>query len=269
MKIGIHYNHTERGPGKVVHNLREGFKLSGIEYVENSEGEINVILQDCGRLYGDLSNCLIGPNICTLPIDNRIVMDHSKYKKILVPSEWVKNLYSRWLPVEKIQVWPVGIDIDLFGDFSNKEKSIDFLVYFKRRERSELNIILDYLNFKKLSYHIVEYGNYTESNFIKILENSKRGIVIGNSESQGIAIQEMMSSNLPLLIWDIKKWKDRGEENSCTATSVPYWDNSCGEIFYAAEEIEKTYNLFINRSYSPRGFIIKNLNLEKTLGFIK
>ena len=49
------------------------------------------------------------------------------------------------------------------------------------------------------------------------------------------------------------------------ATSVPYWDNRCGEYFYKKEEFEEKFNKFINKldTYKPREYVLENLSVEK------
>ena len=53
--------------------------------------------------------------------------------------------------------------------------------------------------------------------------------------------------------------------NNIPATTIPYWDNSCGEVFYKNDEIENAYNKFINNieNYKPREFILNTLSVEK------
>jgi hypothetical protein len=262
MSIGVYFQYTHRGPGKVVYNLLKGFHLNNIPYVINSDGNKNIILQNCDRLAGDLSNCIIGPNICTLPIDNRYVMDYTKYNCLIVPSDGVKKTYSEWIPESKIKIWAAGIDTDLFSDKSFFNKEYDFLIYFKRRSVVELNGLIAILNSMNKTYTLIEYGNYDELQFINAISKSKYGIVIDNTESQGIAIQEMMSCNLPLIVWDVKYWVDRGEEYRCEATSVPYWDGVCGEKFYEIENLSDCIQKIENMIYSPREYILKNLSID-------
>jgi hypothetical protein len=49
------------------------------------------------------------------------------------------------------------------------------------------------------------------------------------------------------------------------ATSIPYWDNRCGEYFYDTNEFESKYEEFINKldTYKPREYILENLSVEK------
>ena len=80
----------------------------------------------------EISKVIIGPNICVLPIDTPLVLEQ-KYHKILTPCEWVYNKYRRWLPKNKLEVWPVGIDIKLFRDTREDKKDYDCLIYKKNR----------------------------------------------------------------------------------------------------------------------------------------
>lgn len=261
-RIGLYYNYTNNGPGKVISNLKKGLDNNGYIINDNIDGDFNIILQNCSRLNDDLTDCIIGPNICTLPIDNKKVMDLNYYK-IIVPSKWVMDLYSKWIPVDKIKIWSVGIDTDLFSDKSNFNKKYDFLIYFKRRSINELNYIINLIQKQNKNFVVVEYGKYNQNNFIQLISESKMGIVIDNCESQGIAIQEMMSCNLPLLVWDVDIWLDRGHEYQCPSTSIPYWDEKCGEFFYDLKDFEFKLNLIENGDYSPRNFILKNFNIKE------
>ena len=209
-------------------------------------------------------NLLIGPNVCTLPIDNEFIMS-KKYKKVVVPSDWVKNKYKRWIPEEKIFVWPVGIDTDYFDDKSTIEKTIDCLIYYKRRSLEDLTFVTKMLKQYNQTFDIIEYGSYSETDFISKVSKSKYVFMLDNCESQGIAIQEIMSMNVPMFVWDVKYWADRGEEFKTEASSIPYWDERCGEIIYNKEELNNNFNFFREKlaNYKPRCYILENLILSK------
>ena len=267
--VNISYNGISNGPGKVVTNLILGLEKSGIEFKTNQPplpDDKLLILQETQLLYQNTINeKVIGPNICTLPIDNQYVMNQN-YKKMIVPCEWVKQLYMKWLPEEKLVIWAVGIDTDLFYDMSEKDKEIDCLIYFKRREESDLKSVISFLNEQNQTFDIIKYGSYSEKEFMTLLERSKYCIVIDKCESQGIAIQEIMSTNTPLFIWDTIVWDDRGEEYKVEATSIPYWDDSCGVKVATFEELKNNFSMFTNnlKKYKPRDYILENLSLDKS-----
>jgi hypothetical protein len=267
--IELLYEYSENGPGKVVKNLKSGLNSIGEKYSENSINiDVNkkiIALQWHKNIseYGG-ENLVIGPNICTIPTDNDFVMN-GNYKKLIVPSQWVADLYSKWIPSDKIFIWPVGIDTNFFYDRSKKEKEFDCLVYFKRRSIDDLIFVENMLTQKNQKFNTITYGNYKESEFLILLSKSKYVIVIDNCESQGIAIEEIMSCNLPLFVWDITKWSDRGDGCMCDATSIPYWSDTCGSVETNKDKIYESFDLFLEKLafFHPRDYILENLMLEK------
>jgi hypothetical protein len=257
----------QRGPGKVINNLISGLSKLGVTSTFNQPPIPNtkkISLSYHNIMNTHLSELFIGPNVCVLPVDMPIVMNQ-QYNKYLVNSDWTYNAYNRWLPDNKLAIWPVGIDSDLFSDKSNFNKTNDCLIYFKRRDRNELEEVVNFLKTKNQSFEVIEYGSYDEPHFIKTIENSKYSIVIDNCESQGIAIQEMMSCNLPLLVWDVTHWDDRGEDFKVEASSAPYWSDNCGLKVFDLETLKQNHDTFISKlkKYNPREYIIENLTLEK------
>ena len=76
-----------------------------------------------------------------------------------------------------------------------------------------------------------------------------------------------MSMGVPIIAWDIKEWLDQGEAYRVPATSIPYWDERCGEVFFNEDELEETFSKFyatINE-YDPKSFIRDNLSFSKTV----
>ena len=47
-------------------------------------------------------------------------------------------------------------------------------------------------------------------------------------------------------------------------TTIPYWSEQCGEVFYDKEELNEVYEKFINKldTYEPRKYILENLSVE-------
>jgi glycosyltransferase involved in cell wall biosynthesis len=267
--INLYFNDSSRGPGKVYGNLIKGLRNLNIDHTINhsiDNGWKNLILQQHWALSTNkIHDSIIGPNICVIPIENQNVMAQ-KYKKIIVPSIWVKNLYRRWLPDDKIVIWPVGIDTDYFNNFSQEKKINDCLIYYKRRDETDLNLVINLLKQKNQSYEIIRYGSYSEMELIDKIKKSKYCFLLNNTESQGIAVQEMMSCNLPLFVWDTTIWEDYGQIHSIEATSIPYWDSTCGISVQKETEIFKRFDEFIDNinTYNPRQYVLNNLSLEKT-----
>ena len=108
---------------------------------------------------------------------------------------------------------------------------------------------------------------YNEEDYLDCLKNAKFGIILDAHESQGFAIEEALSCNVPLLVWNVRSMaqEEGARYQAIPATSIPYWDKNCGEFFYNKNEFQDKYNEFISKldTYTPRDFVINNLSVEK------
>ena len=85
-------------------------------------------------------------------------------------------------------------------------------------------------------------------------------MLITSTESQGIAYQELLSMNVPCYCIDKTVWDDR-DGHSYPATSVPYFDKSCGIKTSDLSDLDQFLdNIHL---YEPRKYIVDNLGLEK------
>ena len=260
---------TMNGPHKVVDNLIKSLDQEKIDYAINEEKyEHNFLVQYDATAHEKHSKIeqdttIIGPQVWMFDGYGQFLIENQNYyKKIIAPSEWVKNKFITKfnLPEDKLSVWPVGIE-----EFNNiREVNYDCLIYFKRRNQSELDAVKKFLVSNGLSYRMVEYGTYGEDGFKQLVNSAKFCFLINGTESQGIAVQEIMSMGVPIIAWDIKEWLDQGEAYRVPATSIPYWDERCGEVFFNIDDLEVTFSKFYATldKYDPKAFIKDNLSFE-------
>ncbi len=260
------------GPKKLVYNLIESLKKQNIDYAVNEEKyKFNFLIQYdyAGHLKHsnlDLENCFIGPQIWFFDDHVSVLKENPHYyKSMIVPSQWVKDLAIQKFnfPEEKIDVWPVGVNISNL----NRNVKYDCLIYHKRRSPEELQKVISFLESKKLTYNIISYGNYSESDLELLSSQSRFCFLLNGTESQGIAVQEIMGCNTPMFVWDISEWNDQGPQWSVSATSVPYWSNTCGERFYDFSTIEETFERFYSRigEYDPLKYVEENLSYKASV----
>jgi glycosyltransferase involved in cell wall biosynthesis len=260
---------TMNGPHKVVDNLIKSLDQENIDYAINEEKyEHNFLVQYDATAHEKHSKIeqdttIIGPQVWMFDgYGQFLIQNQNYYKKIIAPSEWVKNKFITKfnLPEDKLAVWPVGIE-----EFNNiREPNYDCLIYFKRRDQSELDTVKKFLVSNGLSYRMVEYGTYGEDGFKQLVNSAKFCFLINGTESQGIAVQEIMSMGVPIIAWDIKEWLDQGEAYRVPATSIPYWDERCGEVFFNIDDLEVTFSKFYATldQYDPKAFIKDNLSFK-------
>jgi len=263
---------TMNGPHKVVDNLIKSLQQENVEYAINEEKyKHNFLIQYDAIAHEKHSKIeqettIIGPQVWLFDGYGQFLIENQNYyKKLIAPSQWVKDKFIDKfnLPENKVAVWPVGIE-----EFDNiREPSYDCLIYFKRRSENELSAVKKFLVDRGLSYRMVEYGGYDEVGFRNLVNQAKFCFLINGTESQGIAVQEIMSMGVPIIAWDIKEWLDQGEAYRVPATSVPFWDERCGEKFYSIDKLEETFDNFYARinDYDPKAYVKENLSFESSV----
>lgn len=218
---------------------------------------------------------IFGPHFSVFP--NNIVKKFNNINKNAIyiqPSQqsvntWQNEFNFNNLPMKAI---PFGVDTNKFKPNENDIRSDEILFYYKDRNPSEFSYIKNYLDKNKIKYKVFDYKKkYNNEDYCKFLKKCKFGIWLGCHESQGFALNEALSSNVPLLVWNvilrIQQWSQRINYKNVKSqvTTIPYWDNRCGEYFYKKEDFdEKFKKMVLNlNKYKPREYILDNLSYKK------
>lgn len=214
---------------------------------------------------------IFGPHFSVFPNTTTEMFENIHKNAIYIqPSQFVIDLWCDFghtsLPMK---TFAFGVDTERFSSKGIERNEI--FIYYKQRLPSELEIVCNFLSRRNIKFKIFNYSaKYDEAEYLNTLRKSKYGIWLGRHESQGFALEEALSCDVPLLVWDVKKLSQEygtnmydGIQNKCT--SIPYWDSRCGEYFFTKDELESTFNLFINKKYSPREYILENLSTDKKI----
>jgi len=170
---------------------------------------------------------------------------------------------------------PFAVDTNHFKPNNDINKEYDCIVYNKRRSNDLVNYTLNLLNQKGLQYRIFRYGSYNEEEYRDALHKSKFMLTMDAHESQGFALEEAMSSGVPLLVMDAQSMYDE-MDNGVTATyeylrpkklwatSVPYWSDECGIKITEQAELSTAIDRMMEeyKKFSPRDYIVRTLSDE-------
>lgn len=213
---------------------------------------------------------IFGPHFSVFPELHQMNEIRNNNVIYIQPSEWAAKVWeiNPFCNNIKIGVLPFGVDTNKFSQTKQITDRNKVFIYFKNRNPEELILIENFLNNKNIPYVIFSYKNrYNEQDYINYLQNSKFGIWLGSHESQGFALQEALSCNVPLLVWNVKSMNQEygSTYDDIPATTIFYWDERCGEYFYNFDELENTLNTFISKieTYKPREYILENLSIKK------
>jgi hypothetical protein len=260
---------NRKGLELLCNELKIKYKFGSL----NDISDFNIIYSPAepidSNLYPD-KKFIFGPHFSVFP-DNRLKKINNKNNNSIYiePSDWVRELWinlgaERYLP---IKTFSFPVEVDKFKPIENSIKNEKF-IYFKRRDPQELSFIENFLKKQKITYKIFDYNKrYHEKEYLKCLQNARYGIILDAHESQGFAIEEALSCNVPLLVWKVNNMSQEYGSNysNINATTIPYWDERCGEFFKEKEKFEEVYYKFINKldTYKPREFILENLSPKK------
>jgi hypothetical protein len=208
---------------------------------------------------------IYGPQFNVFPCNNARSLDHGVYFQ---HSPWVVDAWSSLKNVP-LKTFPFPINTEKFKEIKPLINREDIIFYFKHRDPKDYDFLINKFKEKNINPIIFDYDKrYSEENYLKTLQNTKYKIVLAGHESQGFGIQEAMSCNVPLLVWNVKSMNQEYGTNNyddIPATTVSYWDDKCGELFYKGEEFDEAFDRFVNKLniYKPREFILDNLDVEK------
>ncbi|MCB9988459.1 MAG: glycosyltransferase [Rhodospirillales bacterium] len=216
---------------------------------------------------------IFGPGDFGMPAPSQKIAEDPRFTKLIQPSQWFADIYRPYCG-DKITVCPVGIDTERWPDMTSYPKTIDFLIYDKvhgcreKRVPEVLERIIKKLEQKCLSYKILRYGHHPQSEFISTLKASKALLFVCEHETQGLACEEAMAANIPVLAWDEGKMANSAFQtfipDDVRVSSVPYFDETCG-LRFAIDEFETACDKFWEKKdqYNPRQYVIRNLSMKK------
>jgi len=272
-----------RGPAVVQANLIEGLRRIGYEASPfgmplnfRPSSRVGVLSGALDALpwaiqakeKGWVEKLVAGPNLVITPDWHDFILCHPLIDRVIVPSKYIADIYVDRAPElkNKVSVWPVGVDSDRWRpNFCSK--TIDFLVFEKLQDPANkrlLSYVQEYLGSKNYSIKTINYGSFTQHQYLEYLQRSRGMIYLTELESQGISMFEAWSTNVPTLIWDREQWIFQGL--SYPGSSSPYMSESCGIKFNNLDMFAARLDEFMAqiKTFEPRKYIIENFSLEKT-----
>ena len=193
-----------------------------------------------------LKKFIFGNHFSVFPTNKIIHINNIHKNSVYIqPSEWASQVWrdmkaETFIPIKTL---PFAVNVDKFKPIDSVKDKV--FIYFKARKLEELNILTTFLNKKNIQYEIFDYRKkYNEKDYIECLQKSKYGIWLGRHESQGFALQEALSMNVPLLVWDVKSMN---QEEKVTDEKIVYKkSNEITKFCHGGSRVAQFYFLNLN-----------------------
>jgi len=274
------FNRTVSGFMAWYELLVEALKKSGFTVYENNfelaranpRYPVGLVGTPLAIKNWDLPNpAVLGPSMYDHPRLNPTLMHDKRYRYYLLTCQWLLEVFRPFYG-DKCKLWRAGIDSEKWKDTKACHKDIDVLIYDKMRwtratkQEFLLRPIQKHMSDRGLSHFTLAYGNIAHAQYAEFLSRSRCMIFLCEHETQGMAYQEALASNVPILAWDPGYWVDplweMLAETPVPSTSVPYFSKSCGVTFRKSFEFKEAFDDFYSDldRFEPRKFVLEELS---------
>lgn len=261
------------GHTAVTKSLILGLRDIKADFVFNPVSEKNVtdtvvVLSDMKALAqaiqwkkeGKIKKLLAGPSLIDLPTIYNKALTEKEIDLIIVPSQVTVDIYEKLNPafIGKIAIWYVGVDTK-YWEPKNTPKQKEMLVYWKNTSPKSFCLAVEAL-IKSKGYTVnrVRYGHYNKSSFKKMLERSICSVFISVTETQGVALAEAWSMNVPTLVWEARQ--EHLFLRGVTTSAAPYLSEQTGTTWKELGDLEILLNDIENKKldlsmFAPRTWV--------------
>lgn len=273
-EVSLYFTYNKNGPARVIDNLCKGLARNNYTVHLNPQtpsGWVGLLQDHPVRISSRMSknDALLGPNLFVLPDESTVSRQLcDNFSHFLCPSDWVSKKYRSFSVLDhaSIDIWPVGIDTEVWCSSSSARTREEKHVLLYTKGKSSLDAQNAYDTIVKTGCRVthIDYGSYSESDFHSLCHSVDCCVLLTGTESQGIAYMQILSCGIPCYVVDTDTWVDSRRNLSFSATSVPYFDESCGLKVKTLEERTLAQFLENINVYDPRDYIVKNHSLKSS-----
>lgn len=263
------------GPDTVLKSLINGFNRLNVRYNLNPKkineiGKTIIVLSNIEALKQaielkrnkKIKRLLAGPNLVVFSSDFNHIIVSPEIDICIVPSKRVLDVYVQESPtlINRIKIWSAGVDENYWKPKNNCLPNNNVIIYYKNASnylQKKVTMLL-----KKYSWNLIhiKYGCYTQKEYKSALTNCIFAVFLSRKESQGIALAEAWSMNVPTIVWNPQESINLGNF-TYTTSSAPYLSKKTGISWKKIKDLKEII-IHINSNlklFCPRKWVLKNM----------
>ncbi|OUO93792.1 hypothetical protein [Cloacibacillus sp. An23] len=206
---------------------------------------------------GVVDKLIAGPMICHEgPSEHGWIVTSDALDCYFLASEWVRAAYMNECRdagrvIKNLRVYAAGVDENLWLPLDMKDNSAmrRALVYIKRSDKNAPDVS-GFLERAGFEVRTLEYGTYVPGDYKELLEWCDFMVVLGGSETQGLALTQAWSMNRPTFVYESEDVLARGRD------AAPYITPSTGAKWHDFDELR--HGLAILPECEPRQWVLEN-----------
>jgi hypothetical protein len=247
-------------------NPRRAADLARVVYAPE-----NAALRQAAELKrrGKIDYLVAGPVNALFPDEADGVLQLPEIDRLIVASEWAHRLYRDAAHLlEKSVACPCGIDAK-FWQRSGQPRSNSALVYWKSGDEAFCEQVEQTVRRCGLTPHRLraaagEHALFTPEQFRQLLDESVIGVFLSAFETQGLALAEAWSMDVPTAVWDPQapaEWRGRTFQ---PGSSAPYLTPLTGRRWRTLDELEPLLRGMIaeRHTFQPRAWVLAHMTDE-------
>jgi len=185
---------------------------------------------------------------------------------VIVPSEWTVDFYEGFPElVAKSRVCPCGVDAEAWKP-AGRAKERSAVVYWKSGderfcEAAEGIVRQCGLEPLRVTSRHGEHGIFKPSDYREALDRSVAGVFLSTFETQGIALAEAWSMDVPTVVWDPQgdaEWRGRTFK---AGSSAPFLTPTTGAAFRTIDDLATVLRATLGRltEFQPRRWVLQHM----------
>jgi hypothetical protein len=218
---------------------------------------------------GKIDYLVAGPVNALFPEEADGVLQLPEIDRLIVASEWAHGLYSE-VPrlLEKSVASPCGIDAK-FWQRSGQPRSNHALVYWKNGDQAFCEAVERIvrgcgLTPRRLCAAAGEHASFTPEQFRQLLDESVVAVFLSAFETQGLALAEAWSMDVPTAVWDPQapaEWRGRTFQ---PGSSAPYLTPTTGLRWKTLDQLEPVLRSMLAErdTFQPRAWVLAHMTDE-------
>lgn len=280
VKPGVPLPETSPYPGHfaLVRSVVEGLREIRVDFNFNptSFGDLarvvyapaNEALRQAAHLKqrGAVDYLVAGPVNALFADECDSILQMPEIDLVIIPSEWTRNFYRGVPPLSaKSRVCTCGVDVRYWQP-TGRRREQTAVVYWKSGDEGfceEVEAIVREcgLEARRVRSRHGEHRIFTQADYRDLLDGSAVAVFLSTFETQGIALAEAWSMNVPTLVWDPREGAEWRGRRFTSGSSAPYLTPATGAAFHAIDELKPALERALRSagSFQPREWVLTNM----------